>query len=166
MKKIIASLFSLIAAVSLSSAASISIAVAPSTATNVMGSLFGGYAKVTSVTFNCTSSSNATVVVYDSTTNVFTYTNAAYTNITSYATNLVTTWTNYFGVVNSATNVNLVDVTNSVAGTTNNYPQRFSVSALVGTTTTINPTSYIFENGIWATNTSAGSGTLTVQFVQ
>lgn len=166
MKKIIASLFSLIAAVSLSSAASVAITIAPNTATNVMGSLFGGYAKITSVAFTCTSSSNAVINVYDSPTALFTYTNAPYTNITSYATNLVTSWTNYFGVVNSATNVNLVDVTNSVAGTTNNYSQRFSVAALVGTTTTINPTSYVFENGIWATNTSAGSGTLTVQFVQ
>jgi len=164
MKKFIIALSIIGLAISLQ-AASVTVTVLPSTATNVLGNLFGGYAKITSVTL-VANPTNTAVVLYDAPTNNWSYTTPAYTNTISYATNYVNSYTNYYGVTTLITNLALVDVANTVAASTNTYPARVGVSALASTTTTINPTAYVFENGVWATNNSSGIATLTVSFVQ
>lgn len=145
-------------------AVSTTVVVQPNTYTNLL-SLTGGSAIVTfaSVAANST---NASVLFVDAPTNTLFYTNAAYTNITSYATNLITSWTNYYGVVNYATNITLLDVSNPVAAGTNLYNRPLSAAALAGTTTTLNPLNTQFEYGIWVTNNSSGIATVTIQYRQ
>jgi hypothetical protein len=120
-----------------------------------------------------TSTNNATGVLVDTPTNSLTYVLGAYTNTISYLTNsayLATnggynqfTYTNYYGVVTSLTNATsssyvLVDVTNTVAQSTNNYP---SIAVACTTVpTTINNLNVTFYRGVWFTNT--GSSTVTV----
>ena len=110
--------------------------------------------------------SNASVLIYDTPTNALTYVNPAYTNTLSYATNYNTTWTNFYGVVqtNYAPIVALIDNTNNVvAATTNSYPLRAGVAALVGTSVQYSG-NFNFNNGIWATNTSGGQATVTIVY--
>jgi hypothetical protein len=164
MKRFIITSLAILGAVSLQ-AASITVAVPANTAVNVLGNQFSGSAKVKSVAI--TSAGASSVTAYDSITNVWTYTTPAFTNTISYATNSVVTWTNYYGVISSWTNIVLVDVTNNVvASATNTYPARFSLSCLANTTTAISPTSYVFENGLWVTNTTASAASLTVSYTQ
>ena len=163
MKYIIASILSFVAGSAL--AASTSVVVQPGTFTNLLSLGSSGYARVTalSVTANST---NVTVAFIDTPTNVLTYVSPAYTNLVSYATNYIQSWTNYYGATNSWTNMTLVDVANTVAATTNNYPTRVAVGALAGTSTIINPANYKFEDGIWVTNNSTGIATITATYVQ
>ena len=163
MKRFYIVALAILGAVSLQ-AASITMTIPTATATNLLGNLFQGSAKITSVAL--TSTNAGSFVAYDSPTNVWTYTTADYTNTVSYGTNYIYSWTNYYGVVNSWTNMTLVDVQNTVAASTNAYPARFALSCLANTTTSINPTSYVFENGVWVTNTSAYTINLTVTYQQ
>jgi hypothetical protein len=109
-------------------------------------------------------STNAAAQLIDSPTNTLTYVNAAYTNTISYATNYVSSWTNYYGVTQSYTNLQLVDVSNPVAASTNSYPVRMGVACLAGSTATYGNVNYYFNRGIWATNTSTGIATITIVY--
>ncbi len=158
-------------------AASFSVTVIPGTCTNIwspsfnQGSLLVKQFIITSVT-----ATNSTLAIYDMPTNNLQFTNAAYTNTVSYATNGVIVWTNFYGVVQSnnyeggtlLTNWWLVDITNNVVGpTTNNYPIRVYAAAGANNTTIYGPTSgnqngFYFLKGIWATNTGSGTCSLTI----
>lgn len=122
--------------------------------------------KVTSVQVNTQSTNAAVVYFIDTFTNQTLYTNAAYTNIISYATNYINTWTNYYGVTNSVTNKALIDVTNSVIATTNLWPVRYSASVGTNTTVLTDQLNAQFFTGLWITNQSAGSVNVTVTFQQ
>lgn len=107
------------------------------------------------------------VQLIDAPTNSLVYTNAGFTNIISYGTNQITTWTNYYGATNSVTNVNLVDVTNTVPGFTNLYPVRIVMNAPTnGTVNTGGSINYFFNSGLWVSNVGPGSATLTVTYSQ
>lgn len=164
MKKYLISLFAGVGMVA-SAAFTTTVTVPPNTFTNLLSLSGSGYAIVTSAAITA-NSTNASVSFYDTTTNSLTYVVPAYTNITSYATNWVQTWTNYYGVTNSWTNISLVDVTNSVAASTNNYPVKIAAAALANTTTVLNPLYATFESGIYVTNTSTGIATVTIQYRQ
>ncbi len=116
--------------------------------------------------YSLTASTNATVGLIDSPTNLPTYTIPGYTNIVSYATNTIVRWTNYFGVVNAWTNMSLVDVSNAVASTTGTYARKAVVGTLAGTTTTVAPTYSVIDNALWVTNYSTNTAVLTIQFRQ
>lgn len=163
MKKLIISLFAVaVIGVSASFGATTSLTIAPnSTLTNLFSLVpYNGAAKITQLIV--TANSNTTALVFiDTPTNRLTYTNSAYTSYTQYATNYVFSWTNFYGVVNSTTNIALATQTNSIAATTNNYPARISVG---GTTTpsVFDNVNYYFNSGVYVTNTTANSAVVTV----
>ena len=162
MKKILISLFAGIGMAV--SAATITVDVPANTAVNAVSPLNGNI-KVSQFILTSTNASAVTVSVYDSLTNVFAFTNAPYTSVTQYATNVPVFWTNYFGVVNGWTNLVLVSQTNTIATTTNSYPLRFAGSAIANSSFVASG-NYYFYNGVWATNTTAVACKLTVTYTQ
>lgn len=155
-------LISLVLGVSIitASALSVTTVVQPNTMTNLLTG-FNQPFKLTQVIITA-NTNNASVLMVDSITNALTYTNAAYTNILSYATNYIATWTNFYGTTNSTTNIALIDITNSVAATTNSYPVRLGIAAVANASAKFDQVNYYFNNGIWATNTSSGIATITI----
>jgi hypothetical protein len=170
MKKFILSvLFGL--SVSAFAANTITVSVPPLTATNLFSLLNSqGYAKVTAISVTA-GTTNTAVTFFDNTTNSLVFTVPAFTNYISYATNFVQTWTNYFGATNYWTNISLVQISNYNAAATISVAKN-TVSAIASTTTTLSPTAYIFENGIWVTNlgpinvgtTSGGAATVSITY--
>lgn len=155
-----------LACVNAQAASTVTVTVQPGTMTNILSTLTSGAAIVKSFTLSA-NGTNAAVILYDTPTNQLVWTNVSYISTQSYATNYIVVWTNYFGATNSWTNLTLVDVTNTVVGSSNNaYAARISGAALASTTTIINPLYTVFENGIWATNTSSGVATVTIQLLQ
>jgi hypothetical protein len=167
MKKYILGLLAVLVTTVAVNAATVTITVPPSAFTNVLAG-FSGTAKVTQIIVAAATATNTAVTLVDTPTNSVTYTVPGYTNTVSYATNgVVQSWTNYFGVVNYATNFTLVDLTNNaVASSTANYPARVSIAAASGTSSSIPNANYYFLNGIWATNTSSGSASVTITYQQ
>lgn len=147
-------------------AASISIPVAATSATNLLSLTQSGYAKITSVSVAATTATATTVAMYDSSSGAATNVYPATTQLSSYGTNWIQCWTNYYGVQNCWTNISLVQVTNTIAATTNAAPVRATLSAAGNTTTTVTPVSYVFENGVWATNSTAGAAVVTITYQQ
>ena len=140
-----------------------------------------GNAKVTSIIFTATTATNASIQAYDTPTNTTVYTNSAYTNVLSYATNSTlgvyfdtngnigsrSVYTNYYGVVYTNTNnIILVDTANTVASVTNNYPLRFAITAAASTTVIATPVAYQFNSGIWITNNGTGTAQITISYTQ
>ena len=66
-------------------------------------------------------SATVTIKIYDAPSNLTTWTNGAYASRSQYTTNLVTTWTNYNGIVTSQTNSVLYIYTNEVAAAAISY---------------------------------------------
>lgn len=149
----------------IATATTYSVLIPAATATNL--TLVPGAAKITQIIASCQGTNLSTFYIYDSPSNSFLYTNSAYSNILSYATNYVNTYTNYYGVTNITTNLNLVDITNSVAATTNTFPLRISASIPSNSVATIfSGVNYYFTSGAWATNSGSGAVTLTVTYQQ
>lgn len=110
----------------------------------------------------------ANVYLYDSPLYLW-YTNAAYSNITSYVTNYIAMWTNYYGYTNYWTNASLIDVTNSVLGTSNAYPVALVLAAPTNVPTTFVNLNTRFRYGCLITNTvntAQGTPTLTLTYTQ
>ena len=148
-------------AATVAQAAQVTTVITAGANSNLLGN-FRGSAKVTDILITTPAATATTLKLVDSVNTTNTYLSPAYTGVTSYATNVITTYTNFFGVVNNVTNVQLVDVSTSVSATTNNFPVRFQ--AYVGTNTSqlYSGVDYMFVNGIWATNITSGSGSTTV----
>lgn len=153
----------LIAAVSVK-ASTVALTVASGVMTNIIPNF--GSAKITQIIAATTGTNTATINLYDTFTNTTVYTNVAYSNILSYGTNYVSTWTNYYGVTNSVTNISLYDVTNSVAATTNSWPLRIAGAIPSNSVVRFDNVNYYFVNSAWVTNSGSGSVTLTVTFQQ
>lgn len=148
-------------------AASVSLSLTAGTMTNFALLLSNAPVKVTAITLTSATTNVVNNIQFvDTPTNTLVYTNLAYSNLLSYATNYVSTWTNYYGRTNSITNLSLVDVTNSVAGATNNYPVRFIGSVPTNSTVTAQPLSAFFQNGLWVTNGGSGTAGITIQYQQ
>jgi hypothetical protein len=142
------------------------VTIAPNTYTNLLS--FGpnlGSATIVAISVASTTGSNTTVSLVDAPTNQLYFSWSAYTNRISYATNYNTTWTNYYGNVqtNSAPIVALIDVTNTVAAGSNAYPVRLTASAVASGTTLFTTHTY-FTDGIWVTNSSLGTAAVTIQY--
>lgn len=146
-------------------AAQTSFVVLPSVMTNAP-TLLAGPAKVTQFTLTSTSTNIATVKVYDTPTNSTTFTVGPYSNIVSYVTNYITTWTNYYGATNSLTNLALIDITNSTAQVTNAYNVELVATAPTNSTVIYNNLGAVFQYGIWVTNVGAGSAIITINYNQ
>lgn len=124
--------------------------------------------KVLNVTITTPAATAGRFTFYDTPTNATFYTNAAYSNILSYATNYIAVWTNYYGATNYWTNKSLIDVTNLVAGSTNNYNPEIDVYVPTNSSIQIPNVNALFSLGCWVTNTGTGTGvpTITVQYQQ
>lgn len=120
--------------------------------------------RVTQVLLQATTATNASIKFIDAPSTLTTYVLPAYTSVSKYATNLVISYTNYFGVVNTLTNLQLATVTNNVAQSTNNYPTLFSASSLASTTTTIDGANYFFGSGVLVTNVGTGTAAITISY--
>jgi hypothetical protein len=131
--------------------------------TNLLAARNGSIA-VSQILLTATSS-NTAVRLFDNTTNLTYKVIPPYTNNFSYVTNLTSSYTNYFGVINYYTNTVLVDITNNVTAAYTNYTSVVDLSALANTTATANG-AYYFHQGIWATNVSAGNATVTITYRQ
>lgn len=170
MKKYILSILAGLAVSSVAHAAQYTMVVNSGTFTNILtplnGTFYNGAAKVTQVVITpLVVNSNSIIGLVDTPTNSFTYLNPGYTNTVTYATNIVTYWTNYFGVVNSNSFVGIVDASNAVPSSTVAYPYRLTGAANYGTSTTFSGT-YYFNNGIYATNSGQGAASVTITFQQ
>lgn len=109
---------------------------------------------------------NTAVKFVDAPTNSLVYVTPAYTNTVSYATNYITGWTNYYGVVQYATNLSLIDVTNNlVLANTNSYPVVFSANVTSNTTATFYSLNVGVTRSLYATNTSSGEAVVTISYV-
>lgn len=142
------------------SAATIAGTVAQSTVSNLSLTLGTG-AKVTRITLVSSGTTVGIGAFYDTKnvglTNLF----GSYNTIVSYATNYITTWTNYYGYTNNLTNIYLVDVTNTVAAVTNTLSPLLVLTASTNSSLTLNNLGIIFQNGITISNaTTPGSGTI------
>lgn len=166
MKKILVILFALLLTLSIKAALSTTVVVPANTMTNLVNLSGSGHVIVTAYVVTSTNATAVTASLMDTPTNVLAYVVPAYTNITSYATNWVQTWTNYYGATNSWTNYSLIDITNSVAQSTNNYPVRIALTAAANTSAVLNPTYTVFDSGVWVTNSSAAAATVTIQYRQ
>ena len=144
-------------------AASATVSVAGGVMTNFSLLVGNSPVKVTQVIITSAGTNQASVNMIDTYTNWLVYTNAAYSNTLTYVTNFVSVWTNYYGVTNTVTNsASLIDVTNNlVAGTTNIFPVRMSISTPTNSSTKFDNVNYYFQNGVWVSNVLAG-GTCSV----
>ena len=106
------------------------------------------------------------VTLFDAPTGVLT--NITPANITSgvYATNYITSYTNFFGIQNNFTNISLVTYSITNAATTNYYPSILSVNAGTNATTVVPDVNYFFSRGLTVTNVGAGSVTFSVTYQQ
>ena len=161
MKKLLS--LAIVAVGLVANAETISTTIQPGQMTNVLA-LRNGTATISQILLTA-NTTNTTVRFYDNTTNLTYKIVPAYTNNFSYATNLISSYTNYFGVVNTYTNLVLVDVTNNVVPAYTNCTSTVDMSALASTTATANGY-YYFHQGVWVTNTSSGTAQLTLTFRQ
>jgi len=172
------------------SALQITQTIPPLGFSNIVTTFNNAPIKVTQIIVVCPTSTNTSGLLIDTPTNQLTYVNPAYQNIVSYATNYVSNltgsgspysgstylaqWTNYYGVVQSintnlstagalVTNLFLVDVTNTVAASTNLYAARVGVGAAYNNSPAVfSGVNYYFQQGCWFTNTSTGTAQITL----
>lgn len=163
-KFILSSLF--IAGMAISSyAGSFSGTVLAGTFTNLYS--FGpnvGSLVVRTVSLTAPASTNVSLIFVDTPTNILVFTNAAYTNRIQYATNVITSYTNYYGVAVLYTNLGLITATNTVAAGTNAYPIRGIYGAAINSSAVYNPAVMYFDAGIWVTNNSGGTAVVNVTY--
>ena len=162
MKKLLIGLF---ASLSISSfaAATTSVVISTASMSNMLGTATGS-ALVTQIILTAPANNTASIKLIDSVTNILAYTNSAYATIGSYATNYITSYTNFFGSVNSFTNIALVDYSNYVAAATVNYPTMVTLTAATNSSIVMSAQQLYFNNGIWATNLGSGNATLTLNY--
>jgi len=132
-----------------------------SAATNSLLSV-GGVAK--SLLIANSAASASTVTFFDAPSTDLTYTLAAYTNTTSYTTNLTNVYVTTTGI--SQTNISenvLVILKQQVAASTNNYAtiSTFTVPASSTLTYTFGGAGTRFMNGVCVTNSTNANITLT-----
>lgn len=155
----------LLAAVSVN-AATLAVVCPANSVTNLLGISQSGYALISSISVTALTATNATVTFYDSSTGYATNVYPATTQISQKATNWIQCWTNYYQVQNCWTNISMILETNTIAGSTNAAPVRSIVSVSANGTTTVSPVSYLFDHGVWATNSSFGDVGITITYQQ
>lgn len=144
---------------------SVSLNILPNTFTNLLSVNAGGV-KVTALTAARDAAGTATLRFIDNNTNSLTWTNQAYTRTFKYATNVVTTWTNYFGATNYMTNISLVTGSQSMPATNGLITPTVSLTAPASDTLVLNPVEYVFRRGIWVTNQGASNALVTITYQQ
>jgi len=147
------------------SANSVSTVIAPNGVYSLLsaGANYGSFT-VRQIGITATTATNALVALIDAPTNSLSYVNSAYTNRLSYGTNYITSWTNFYGTVQSVTNIALVDVTNIVTASTNTYPTRIIAGAAANSTAVFSGVNYYFDQGVLVTNQGSGSATVVITY--
>lgn len=147
-------------------AANQSISIASGVMTNFP--INSGSVKITQILISSPGTNYSTNIQFiDTYTNWLLYTNAAYSNTLTYATNYTLSWTNYYGVVNSWTNYTLVDLTNNlVPASTNIFPIRITTSIPTNSSLKFDSVNYYFQSGLWITNSGPGSINATITYQQ
>lgn len=145
-------------------AATMSTTIAAAGFSNVVA--LAGSATVKQVILSSPANNTSLVQFYDVNTNSTRFTNAAYIGVSSYVTNCITVWTNFFGGTNYMTNVCLVDITNTVPAYSNFYPATMTLAIGTNQSYTAEGLNYIFNRGVWATNLGSGNATVTVTYQQ
>jgi len=164
--------FSIVASVAISysvfAASSSSVTLPTATITNLLGNSAGaaGSLKITQIVVTSPANNTATIAIYDTWTNILTYSNSAYSTVSSYATNLITSWTNFFGATNYMTNIALIDYSNYVAAATNTLSPLVTVTVPTNQTLILSEQSYYFNKGAFATNLATGTATISVNYVK
>jgi len=149
--------------IAISNATTVALTVNPNSYTN----LITGSAIVKQVILTSQSTNSAFALLIDSANKTnLSYVTLPYTNILSYATNLPVTWVDFYGATNWVTNIALVDISNSVAQTTNPYPIRLSVAAPANSSATFGPINYYFGSGVMVTNTSTNTISISLTYQQ
>ncbi len=118
--------------------------------------------------FILTSPANAAtrVVLYDAPTVVLTNVVPSYITSGAYATNYITSYTNYFGVQNNFTNVALVHYSITNAASTNTYPILLTINAGTNETVVIADVTYNFTRGLSVSNAALGTASFSVVYTQ
>jgi hypothetical protein len=150
-----------------SSAVSVSTTLPPGAVFNLLTTSGNvGSFTVKQVGITATTGTNAVVALYDAPSTNISYINPAYTNRVSYGTNWNTSWTNFYGVVqtNYSPVVALIDITNTVASSTNNYPTRIIAGAAANNSAVFSGVNYYFDMGVLVTNIGSGTATVTVTY--
>lgn len=161
MKKLILSLLLLGSLVS-AQGAIISLTIPAAGMSNLF--LFNSPVRITQITAASAASTAANVGFMDTYTNQLGFTNAAFITTSTYATNVISLYTNYYGATNTFTNVAIVDVTNTVAATTWLYPIKAQIPVPTNTTLQIDALGASFTRGCWVTNSGNGTATVTVTY--
>lgn len=159
MKKLL-TLIGLVSALSVS-AETASVVVSSTGMSNMVPSS----AKVTQILVTSPANNTASIKLIDSITNILAYTNSAYSTLGSYATNYITTYTNFFGATNSITNIALVDFSNYVAAASYSYPTLATVTVPTNQTIVLQGQQLFFNNAVWCTNLGSGNATVTLNYV-
>lgn len=116
-----------------------------------------------SITVANASSAIMTAYIYDSPNTNTTYVRSAYTNTLSYTTNLVTTFTNFSGVIQTNTNTVLYTYTSVAPQATNSYRVLNTFTVPAGESLVWTPSPGIYANfGLSAY--ASTNGTITVQY--
>lgn len=102
------------------------------------------------------------ILAYDNSAAASTYTNAAYTNFTTFSSNVVTTYVTTTGVTNNLTNAVLYTAANAVAANTNALPVLASLAAGPNGSTVFGAYPIALTKGLAISNNAAGC---TVQIV-
>lgn len=163
MKKLLIAI-ALIASLSITGYAAsgtVTVVVPTAVVTNLMDSLPGGAAVVKQITLLSTATTSGKLSIYDTPNGNIMYTNTGYTLPVTYVTNVISTYTNYFGATNSITNVALIHTTSTVASNIYSYPLRFVGQAGTNASATFDG-NWTFTRGVYATNTTIGGGAVTV----
>lgn len=147
-------------------AASITVTLLNGAATNLsVANQINAPVVVTTVLLSA-NTTNSSVQFLDAPAMALTYTIAAYTNTLTYASNVISSYINYFGATNTTTNLQAVTTVLTNAAVTTNFQTRFQASALASTTYTIDGANYNFNNGVLITNNSSGIATITINYLK
>lgn len=147
-------------------AAGNTVVIAAGGMSNLVVSGLSGTLKVTQVSLQSPANNTSSVIVYDTTTNLIHFATPAYSVASSYATNLITTYTNFFGATVLETNLVLVDITTAMPTNVWTAPTVFNLSAATNGNVNYTALSSYFYRGIWATNSGSGNATVTVTYQQ
>ena len=131
--------------------------------TNMLGTLVGS-ALVTQVIVTAPAANTASINLIDSVTNILTYTNSAYATLGTYATNLITGYTNFFGTATLLTNLVLVTYSNFVPATAYSYPIPSTITVPTNASIVLPNQQLYFYNAIWVTNLGSGNATITLNY--
>ena len=145
-------------------AATETVVINPATDTNNL--VFSTPIKLTSISIANQDAASATFKFFDSNLASAHYTNAAYDLNTQYVASVITTFTNFSGVVQTHTNsmlisTNLTIAENEAAG----YRVLSTITAAASTTTLISFADPVFVNlGLFMTNTATTNATVNITY--